>query len=174
MREEIGNGNIQGESRQDSETVEQAEWFNKILRDHEEIMSSVRYLQDLFVRRLNDDKQKSEMIRQLRDLSTFAVIEPFISDMLLILDRITGIKDDFAKSIGEELYDALNRRGLVRVDTTGKFNPAVHKAVRVIEDDSIDDLSIMQVSRNGYVFGNRLIRPAEVVVARHTQQRDEK
>ncbi|MCM1264077.1 MAG: nucleotide exchange factor GrpE [Butyrivibrio sp.] len=139
--------------------------FQEALKDHEEIKEKVNYLQDLFVRRLNEDKQKTEMIRQLQELSTFAVIEPFLSDMALILDRINGSEDDFTKSIGEELYDALNRRGFERIDITGKFNPALHKAVRIIEDDSVDDLSIVQVSRNGYIFNGKVIRFAEVVIA---------
>jgi len=173
MGEGMKSEGIQGISESDSKTMEQVEWFQKLFKDHEEIKENVRYLQDLFIRRLNEDKQKSEMIRQLQELSTFAVIEPFLSDILLIFDRINGSKDDFVKSIGEELYDILNRRGLECIDTRGKFNPAIHKVVRTIEDDSVDDLSIVQVSRNGYTFGSKLIRPAEVVVARCTQQRED-
>lgn len=172
MGEKMESSGIQGTAGQDGKTVEQMEWPAQVLKDHEEIKENIHYLQDLFVRRLNEDKQKSEVIRQLQELSTFAVIEPFLSDMLLILDRIDGSEDDFARSIREELFDVLNRRGLERIDTAGKFNPAMHKAVRVIEDNSADDLSIVQVSRNGYTFGGKLIRPAEVVVTRHSQRKD--
>lgn len=173
MREEMEGSGSQGVPEQDGRIMGRMEWFHKALKDHEEIKESVCYLQDLFVRRLNEDKQKSEMIRQLQELSTFAVIEPFLSDLILILDRINGSEDDFARSIGEELYDALNRRGLECIGTTGRFNPTVHKAIRVIEDRSVDDLSIVQVSRNGYMFGSKLIRPAEVVVAKRIQRRED-
>lgn len=172
MGEKMENSGSQGVVNQECKTMEQVEWSAQALKDHEEIKESIHYLQDLFVRRLNEDKQKSEMIRQLQNLSTFAVIEPFLSDMLLIFDRISGSEDDFVRSIGEELYDALNRRGLECIDTTGKFDPAIHKAVRVIEDDSVDELSIAQVSRNGYTFGGKLIRPTEVVVTRHNRRQD--
>lgn len=141
------------------------EYFEQIKSSQEEIKQSVQYLQDLFVRRLNEDKQKTEMIKHLEELSSFAVVEPYISDMILILDRINGSEDDFVKSIGEELYDALNRRGLVQIQADGKFDPSVHKAVRRIEDNSVDELTIVRVIRNGYILGNRVIRPAEVVVA---------
>lgn len=164
MREEVESDGIQDASEQDGKTMEQMEWFRKALKDHEEIKGSVRYLQDLFVRRLNEDKQKSEMIRQLQELSTFAVIEPFISDMLLILDRINGSEDDFVISIGEELYDALKRRGLERIVDLGRFNPAKHKAIRMVDGNSVDAPTISQVIRNGYIFNGRVIRPAEVVV----------
>ena len=141
-------------------------YFSKVGEDHAEIKENIQYLQDLFVRRLNEDKQKAEMIRHLQELSAFAVIEPFISDMILILDRISGSEDDFAKSIGEELYAALNRRGVECIEATGKFDPAKHKAIRTVDDDSVDELTVRQVIRDGYTFDDRVIRPAEVIVAR--------
>ena len=147
-------------------------YFEQIKASQDEIKGSVQYLQDLFVRRLNEDKQKTELIKQLEDLSSFAVVEPFVSDMILILDRIGSSEDDFVKSIGEELYDALNRRGLVRIQGSGKFDPAVHKAIRKVENDSVEEVTAVQVIRNGYIFGNRVIRPAEVIVAVPTRNID--
>lgn len=92
--------------------------------------------------------------------------------MLLILDRISGNQDDFAISIGEELYDVLSRRGLKRIDAFGRFDPAMHKAVRMVEGNFIDAPTISQVVRYGYTFNGRVIRPAEVVVIcpKNTQQ----
>lgn len=162
--EEIGNDSVQNIAGQGDETGTMIDCFDRLYRDHEEIKESIQYLQDLFVRRLNEDKQKNEMIKQLQQISSFAVIEPFVSDMLLILDRINGNQDDFVMSIGEELYDALSRRGLKRIDAFGRFDPAVHKAVRMAEGDSVDVSAISQVVRDGYTFNGRVIRPAEVVV----------
>lgn len=61
--EETENNSVQNVMEQSNETEAQMDCFDRICRDHEEIKESVRYLQDLFVRRLNDDKQKNEMIR---------------------------------------------------------------------------------------------------------------
>lgn len=54
------------------------DYFSKVSEEHAEIKENIRYLQDLFVRRLNEDKQKTEMIKHLQGLSAFAVIEPFV------------------------------------------------------------------------------------------------
>ena len=163
---ELETYGVQESGTQEEQPDVMRDYFSKTSEDHAEIKENIRYLQDLFVRRLNEDKQKTEMIRHLQGLSSFAVIEPFISDMILILDRISGSEDDFAKSIGEELYAALNRRGVECIEADGKFDPAKHKAIRTIDDDSVDELTVRQVIRNGYTFDGRVIRPAEVIVAR--------
>lgn len=130
-----------------------------------EVKENVKYLQDLFVRRLNDDKQKNGMINHLEKLSSFAFIEPFISELILILDRIDRSEDDFAQSIGEELLGILQRRGVEKIVTTEEFDPAFCKAVRINETIGTDNTKVTQVIRNGYTFSGRVIRPAEVVVS---------
>lgn len=130
-----------------------------------EVKENVKYLQDLFVRRLNEDKQKNEMIKHLENLSSFALIEPFVSELILILDRIEGNEDDFVQSIGEELLGILQRRGVEKITVTEEFNPAIFKAVKIDETIETDTTKVIQVIRNGYMFSGRVIRPAEVIVA---------
>lgn len=163
---ELEHYGVQEVGAQEEQLDVMKDYFSKVIEDYVELKENIHYLQDLFVRRLNEDKQKTELIKHLQGLSTFAVIEPFISDMLLILDRISGSEDDFARSIGEELYAALNRRGVECIEVAGKFNPAKHKAIRTMDDDSVDELTVRQVIRNGYTFNGKVVRPAEVIVAR--------
>lgn len=130
-----------------------------------EVKENVKYLQDLFVRRLNEDKQKNEMIKHLENLSSFALIEPFISELILILDRIEGSEDDFVQSIGEELFSILQRRGVEKIMVTEEFNPAIYKAIKIDETIETGTAKVTKVIRNGFMFLGRVIRPAEVVVA---------
>lgn len=130
-----------------------------------EVKENIKYLQDLFVRRLNEDKQKNEMIKHLENLSSFALIEPFISELILILDRIEGSEDDFVQSIGEELLGILQRRGVEKIMVTEEFNPAIHKAIKIDETTETSTAKVTKVIRNGFMFSGRVIRPAEVIVA---------
>lgn len=131
-----------------------------------DLKERIQYLQDLFLRRLKEDKQKSEMIRHLEELSSFAVLEPMLSDLLLLLDRVSGADDLISQSVAEELFDILQRRGLTRIDTDVPFNPSVHKAVRLVLDNSVSSLQIHSVIRQGYLFNGRVLRPAEVIVVK--------
>lgn len=131
-----------------------------------ELGDKMSYLQDLFLRRLQEDKQKNELIHHLESLSTFSVLEPFLSDLILLLDRVSSAEDPMSQSVADELYDILQRRGLSRVNTDSPFDPSIHKAVRLRQDNQVSELVIDSVIRQGYLFNGRCIRPAEVVVAR--------
>lgn len=129
-----------------------------------QVKEELEYLRDLFVRRLNDDKQKNLLIQNATDGATFAYLEPFLHDIILLLDRLEKVEDDFSESVKEELYDIFHRRGLTRIHETNSFDPNMHKAVRVIENENTKEMYIDSVVRNGYIFSGKVIRPAEVVV----------
>jgi len=141
--------------------------FNEVVLN--EIKQQISGLQDLFVRRLYDDKQKTALISSLEEKATFAYVEPFVSDIILVLDRLDKAAPEsleFASSIAEELYEILNRRGVERIKVTHKFDPALNKVVRVENDDAADTPRVTRTIRNGYTFNGKVVRPAEVVVAR--------
>lgn len=126
------------------------------------IQSDLSYLKDLFVRRLYDDKQKTQLIQELSNAAKFSVIEPFLKDIFLLIDRMEKTDDDTALSVVEELEEILDRRNVTRIPVGKEFNPAIHKAIRVTINNEIDHLQISGICRNGYMMGNKVIRPAEV------------
>ncbi|MBQ2695097.1 nucleotide exchange factor GrpE [Candidatus Saccharibacteria bacterium] len=131
-----------------------------------ELQEQISGLQDLFVRRLMDDKQKAGLIQTLQDGANFAFIEPFLSDIILLLDRLEKAEDDFSQSIKDELVDILERRGVKQIEVTDTFNPALNKAVKVIEAPDIDLIYVKRIIRNGYTFLGKVIRATEVEVAK--------
>lgn len=132
----------------------------------EEMIEEIESLKDLFVRRLSEDKQKNRLIQTIEEGARFAFIEPFLSDIILLLDRLEKSEDDFVRSVSEELYSIIERRGVVRIVVTREFDPSRHKAVRIIEDKEVKGLCVTGIIRNGYTFSGKVIRPAEVVVSR--------
>ena len=94
------------------------------------------------------------------------MIEPFLYDLILLLDRIELMEDEVADSIRVELLDILERRGVNIIDVSSDFNPKLNKAVRVLEKEGITNMYVSEVVRNGYLLSGKVIRPAEVVVVR--------
>lgn len=131
-----------------------------------EILDEVRALGDLFVRRLAEDKQKNVMIQELEKKVNYNFIEPFLSDLILVLDRLEKFQDEFAVSVYDEIYSLLERRGFKRIEIDTKFDPSLYKAIKLVEDEKADALYISDIIRNGYTFAGKVIRPAEVIVAR--------
>ncbi len=134
----------------------------------QEINSGIKNLNDLFVRRLFEDKQKNELVNTLSDLATYAVLEPFVYDLILLLDRIDRVEGDFAESVAEEILEMLSRRDVHKIKATREFNPECNKVVKVIEDPKRVNAEVTAIVRNGYSFGEKIIRPVEVVLAKPT------
>jgi molecular chaperone GrpE len=69
-----------------------------------------------------------------------------------------------------EFLKALDKHGVNKMETIGKpFNPNVHEAVAVIPRPEYPEHTVVQEVRNGYIRGDTLLRPAQVVVTRKIQ-----
>ena len=66
--------------------------------------------------------------------------------------------------VQRELREALAKEGLVEIETNGRFDPHVHEALLSQPSDKDDD-SILEVLQKGYRLGDRVLRPARVVVS---------
>jgi len=67
----------------------------------------------------------------------------------------------------QQMEAILARQGVERIGIVGEaFDPERHEAVAVSETDQVPDRSVAEVVRSGYSQGDRVIRPAQVVVGR--------
>jgi molecular chaperone GrpE len=67
----------------------------------------------------------------------------------------------------EQMEAVLNRHGIERVGTVGEtFDGERHEAVGVVDTDEHADRSVIEVARSGYAADDRVLRPAQVIVAR--------
>lgn len=70
-------------------------------------------------------------------------------------------------ALAEQIDAVMRRHGVERIGTVGEpFDPARHEAVGVQAVPGLPDGAVAAVARPGYAAGGRLLRPAEVVVAR--------
>jgi molecular chaperone GrpE len=66
-----------------------------------------------------------------------------------------------------ELLKVLEKHGVRRFDPLGeKFDPHLHQAMYEVADESLPPGSVAQVIQPGYMLGERILRPALVVVAK--------
>ena len=68
--------------------------------------------------------------------------------------------------IYQKLVSILDSEGVEKISTEGEFNPNVHEALTQIDSSDHESGQIVEVMRKGYKIGDRVIRPALVVVAR--------
>jgi molecular chaperone GrpE len=69
--------------------------------------------------------------------------------------------------IARGLHDVLDRRGVKRIDTLNKpFDPHVHEALASEPSKDMEPNHVLREVQPGYVLGDRVLRPAKVVVSR--------
>ena len=97
---------------------------------------------------------------------------PVLDDLHLAL---TNLPEDLADHvwpkgvgmIGQKLDHLLEQQGLEQIGGEGElFDPRVHEAVAYEEHPVYDEGQIASVYRAGYRLRDRVLRPAQVVVAR--------
>ena len=108
--------------------------------------------------------------------------ESFARDLLGVIDALemalnTQISEENseAKTLKEgvsltieSFKAALAKHGVKMIETSvgGEFNPEIHNAMSYVESDSIASGFIAQVYQNGYMYNERILRPAMVLMAK--------
>lgn len=134
----------------------------------EELRADVQRLQAEFVnyrRRVERD----------RDVSKDNAINSVLDSLLPVLDdldaaRAAGdLEDGPFAAIANKLDQVLASHGLERQGqdtlTGAEFDPAQHEAMLRQPSDEVPEEHIVQVLRNGYVRGERVLRAAQVMVS---------
>lgn len=94
-----------------------------------------------------------------------------LTDLLPLLDSVDKARehDELVgafKSVGESLETTLGKLGLEKFGTVGEpFDPNVHEALTHVPSADATEESILEVYQPGYRIGERVVRPARVVVA---------
>ncbi len=134
-------------------------------------------LRKTLIHRQADFENFRKRVERERHEESRRAIGHFIQQQLPVLDafeRALAAHDDPAYSeyrkgfelIYKQLWDALSKQGLERIEATGKaFDPHMHMAIERVETDEHADGAVMEVLQPGYLFHGRVLRPATVRVA---------
>jgi molecular chaperone GrpE len=66
--------------------------------------------------------------------------------------------------VHRELAGILEREGLVEIETSGRFDPHSHEAL-LSQPSEAEEGAVIEVLQKGYRLGDRVLRPARVIVA---------
>jgi molecular chaperone GrpE len=72
--------------------------------------------------------------------------------------------EEGVRLVHRQLAGALEREGLTEIPTEGKFDPHVHEAL-LSQPSEQDEGTVIEVLQKGYSLGDRVLRPARVVIA---------
>jgi molecular chaperone GrpE len=137
--------------------------------------AEVARLEDRLKRALADlDNFRKRTSREL-DRRTAEAADAVVRDWLEVADSIDraqaarpeGAPDADLGAVADQIAATLAREGVTRSGERGEaFDPERHDAVDVRLSPDAQDRTIFDVARAGYERGGRVLRPAQVVVAR--------
>jgi molecular chaperone GrpE len=115
--------------------------------------------------------------RVARDQEAFAAraSERLVRELLPVLDDLERALEaeerheeakleDGVRLVHRALVDALRKEGVQEIGTEGGFDPHVHEAL-LSQPSEAEEGSVIDVVQKGYKLGERVVRPARVVVA---------
>jgi molecular chaperone GrpE len=133
------------------------------------------YLDSLQRLKADFDNYRKRTAREQVELTTRAA-ERLVQELLPVLDDLERALEaaeqheeakleDGVRLVHRAFAATLAREGLAEIETEGKFDPHVHEALLAQPADGRESGDVVQVLQKGYRLGDRVLRPARVVVA---------
>jgi molecular chaperone GrpE len=147
-----------------------AEQVQKLLAEKEDLKNTL-------IRRQADYENFRKRIEKERHHERRRGVEQLIESLLPVLDafdialasNVGGVAPELLKGFEltrRQLWDVLAKQGVERIGAVGKeFNPHLHHALERIETAEHADGVVVAELQPGYVFHDRVLRPAMVRVA---------
>ena len=77
------------------------------------------------------------------------------------------INTDGIQAVIKNMEILLAENNIKSIDAVGEiFDPQIHEAVSMVEDDSLDDGTITQEVSKGYISGKAILKPSKVIVSK--------
>lgn len=157
----------EAEPKAEADPIKELEEQRKEYEELKERMLRIAAEFDNYKKRVKRDIDEAESVGKaalIRDML------PVIDEFELAILAINGSKDSNVIIKGVEmlysnLMDRLEREGLRAMDVGKVFDPYKHEIMMVRETDK-EDGTIIEVVKKGYMFNNKLLRPASVIVSK--------
>ena len=150
------------------EEVEQPDPLAEVTRERDEYLDALQRLKAEF------DNYRKRAARDQEQLVAHAH-ERLAKELLPVLDdleRALAAAEEHEEAQLEEgvrlvhrsLVEALEKEGVAEIETEGRFDPHVHEALLSQPDDEKESGAILDVLQKGYRIGDKVLRPARVIV----------
>jgi molecular chaperone GrpE len=163
-------GQVQGTLPEEGpdEPVEQPDPLAEVTRERDEYLDALQRLKAEF------DNYRKRTARDQEQLVALAH-ERLVKELLPVLDDLERALaaaevheeaqlEEGVRLVHRSLVDALRKEGLAEIETDGRFDPNVHEALLSQPDEEKESGAILDVMQKGYRIGDKVVRPARVIV----------
>ena len=147
---------------------EEVDELGAVTRERDEYLDALQRLKAEF------DNYRKRVARDQEELAARAH-ERILSSLVPVLDDLERALEAAAEHeeakleegvslVYRSLADLLAREGLVEVPTDGAFDPHTQEAL-LAQPSEAEEGTVIQVLQKGYKLGDRVVRPARVVIS---------
>ena len=150
-------------SAEEEPVVEEDAALVALTRERDDYLDALQRLKAEF------DNYRKRVARDQQELAARAherlvkELVPILDDLERALAHETDLEDG-VRLIHRQFSDALAKEGLTEVSTDGKFDPHTQEALLSQPSDA-EEGEVIQVLQKGYRLGDRVLRPARVVIS---------
>ena len=156
------------ENVETEEQVEEIDELDALKQERDELVDTLQRVKAEF------DNFRKRSVRDQQALATRAG-ERLVKELLPVLDDLAraleaaeqheeATLEEGVRLVHRQLVDVLAKEGLEEIPTDGAFDPHVHEALLSQPSDA-ESGSVIEVLQKGYTLGDRVLRPARVVIS---------
>jgi molecular chaperone GrpE len=150
------------------ENTQEVQELEALAKERDELLDTLQRLQAEF------DNYRKRAARDQQSLVTRAH-ERLVKELLPVFDDLERALEaaeaheeakleEGVALVTRAFGDILRKEGLEEIETDGRFDPHVHEAL-LSQPSEAEEGSVIEVIQKGYRLGDRVIRPARVVIA---------
>ena len=177
---DCGCGGSQGGANDNGECQESKEESQgETQSDTKDYKLKYEELKDQYVRAFADFENTKKRLEREKNQSLEYANERVMSDLLPVLDTLekaleSAKSNPQAEAIAQGLeltlegfLKALSKHGVEVIATDGEFDPNLHECLMQVPSEGKNDGEILQVLQKGFLYKQRVLRPAMVSVVKN-------
>jgi molecular chaperone GrpE len=159
-----------GETAEETDVIQETpiDELTAVTRERDQYLDALQRLKaefDNFRKRAQRDQ--ADLISRASERLVKQLL-PVVDDLERALEAAAAHEEaqleEGVRLVHRALADALAKEGLVEVETEGAFDPHTQEAL-LSQPSEADEGTVIQVLQKGYRMGERVLRPARVVVS---------
>jgi molecular chaperone GrpE len=140
-------------------------------KEKDELLMRMKYLQADFENYKKRSAREAEAFRTYAQEDLLVRLLPVLDEFDVALARLDGSSAEGVRMVRDDLMKALREVGLVEIPAEDQpFDPYVHDCVEQVVDPNGDDGHVKEVVAKGYRMRDRVLRPAQVIVIKNSNQ----
>ena len=149
--------------------------IRKLKDENKKLSNELEALKDRLLRLTAEyDNYRKRTAKEKEGIYTDACTD-VLKEVLPVADNleralaVDGNVEDLKKGVEmtiKGLLNSLEKLGVEEIDTTNGFDPNLHQAISVVEDENLNSKDVAQVYQKGYKKGEKVIRYSMVTVAK--------